>query len=99
MEKFEVECANQTIDADFKLDIFQQTPNTHEPMAELVTKGNVIFKHNQVDSKKIKCLFQWWAKHEALFPTIGFLVCQILGICRSQIETKRIFSLARIFTN
>ncbi len=38
MEKFEVECANQTIDANFRLDIFQQTLNTHEPMAELVTK-------------------------------------------------------------
>jgi hypothetical protein len=59
----------------------------------------VIFKHNQVASKEIKCLLQWWAKHEALFPTIGFLVYQILGISWSQIEIKRIFSLARIFTN
>jgi hypothetical protein len=45
------------------------------------------------------CLLQWWAKYEAFFPTIEFLVCQILGIGQSQIETKRIFSLARIFTN
>jgi hypothetical protein len=34
-----------------------------------------------------------------MFPTIGFLAYQILGIIGSQIETKRIFSLASILTN
>ncbi len=34
-----------------------------------------------------------------MFPTIGFLAHQILGIVGSQIETKRIFSLTCIFTN
>ncbi len=34
-----------------------------------------------------------------MFPIVGFLACQNLGIVRSQIETKRFFSLTGIFTN
>jgi hypothetical protein len=26
-----------------------------------------------LDVKDIKCPLQWWHKHEAMFPTIGFL--------------------------
>jgi hypothetical protein len=33
-----------------------------------------------------------------MFPTIGFLTQQILGIIGSQVEIERIFSLVRIFT-
>jgi hypothetical protein len=33
-----------------------------------------------------------------MFPIIGFLACQILNIVRSQIETKKIFSLVDIVT-
>lgn len=43
--------------------------------------------------------FSWWGKHEAMFPTIGFLACQILEIVGSQIMIKMIFSLTCIFTN
>jgi hypothetical protein len=49
--------------------------------------------------KDIKCPFQWWQKHEAMFFTIGFLAQQILEIVGSQIETKRIFSLVGILVN
>jgi len=52
-----------------------------------------------VDPKNIKCPLQWWGKHEAMFPIVGFLACQTLGIVGSQIETKRFFSLTCIFTN
>ncbi len=52
-----------------------------------------------MDLKEIKCPPQWWQKHESMFPTVGFLAQQILGIVGSQIETKRIFSLVGIFTN
>jgi hypothetical protein len=48
---------------------------------------------------KIKHPLQWWEKHEAMFPTIGFLVHQILKIVGFQIETKRIFSLVGILFN
>jgi hypothetical protein len=34
-----------------------------------------------------------------MFPTIGFLARQILGVIGSQIEIERIFSLAGILTN
>ncbi len=44
-----------------------------------------------MDPKDIKCPFLWWGKHETMFPIVGFLACQILGIVRSQIENKNIF--------
>jgi hypothetical protein len=44
-----------------------------------------------VDVKDIKCLLEWWAKHESIFPTMAFFACQILGIVSFQIETKRFF--------
>jgi hypothetical protein len=59
----------------------------------------MIFRCYQVDPKDIKCPLQWWGKHETMFPTIGFLACQILGIIGSQIEIERLFSLAGILTN
>jgi hypothetical protein len=52
-----------------------------------------------LDVKDIKCPLQWWHKHEAMFPIVGFLAWQILGIVGLQIETKRIFFLAIILTN
>jgi len=94
-----VECVNQIGDENSSLDIFQQTPSTNDPTKELVTKVPLIFRHYQMDFKDIKCLFQWWGKHKAMFSTVGFLPCQILSIVGSQIETKRIFSLTCILTN
>jgi hypothetical protein len=41
-------------------------------MIGFVTKEMLISKHYQVDFKEIKCFFQWWAKHETMFPTIDF---------------------------
>ncbi len=49
----------------------------------------LIFMHYQVDSKEIKCSFQWWAKHEAIFPILDLLVGQILKIVGSQIEIEK----------
>jgi hypothetical protein len=50
-----------------------------------------------VDPKDIKCHFQWWGKHEAMFPIVGFLVHQILGIIGSQIETKKYIYSGHIY--
>jgi hypothetical protein len=50
-----------------------------------------------MDSKNIKCFLQWWRKHETKFSNVGFLVCQILSIVRSQIET--LFFIANILIN
>jgi hypothetical protein len=38
-------------------------------------------------------------KHEAMFPTVGFLACQILSIVGSQIEIERIYFLTGMLTN
>jgi hypothetical protein len=38
----------------------------------------------------------WWKKHECQYPHVGFLARQSLGIPRSQIETKCIFSIASV---
>ncbi len=87
------------MDDDSSLDIFQMTVGSIEATKKLVKREILGFWHYQVDVKEIKCPFQWWEKHEAMFPTIGFLVHQILGIVGSQIETKRIFSLVGFFTS
>jgi len=68
-----VGCVNQIIDEDYNLHIFQQIASTSEPTKELVTFELLIFRHYQMDPKDIKCLFQWWGKYEAMFPTIVFL--------------------------
>jgi hypothetical protein len=88
MEKFEVGCADQIGNVKFNLDIFEQTPSKSESTTKLVTKKMLIFKYYQMDSNKFKCPFQWWAKHETMFPSVGFLAHQILWIIGSQIETK-----------
>ncbi len=90
MTKF-VGCVDQTCDEDFSLYIFQQIASTNESSQELVTRELLIFRHYQVNSKNIRCPLQWWGKHEIMFPIIGFLACQILGIVGSQIEIERIF--------
>jgi hypothetical protein len=67
------------------------TVSTSELVMELVNRELLIFKRFQMDPKEIKWPLQWWQKHESMFPIVGFLVQQILGIVESQIETKRIF--------
>jgi hypothetical protein len=56
------------------LDIFEQTISTSEPIEELVKRELMIFRRYQLDVKYIKCPLQWSKKHEALFPTIVFLI-------------------------
>jgi hypothetical protein len=68
-------------------------------MIKFVTREILISKCYQVDFKEIKRFFQWWAKYQSMFPTVGSLVCQILRIVGSQIEIKKIFSLVEILTN
>jgi hypothetical protein len=42
-----------------------------------------------MDAKNTKCPLQWWGKHEAMFPIVGFLAHQILSIVGSQIEIEK----------
>jgi hypothetical protein len=52
---------------DCSLDIFEQTISTNEPIEKLVKRELLIFRKYQLDVKDIKCLFQWWQKHETMF--------------------------------
>ncbi len=52
-----------------------------------------------MDVKEIKCLFQWWEKHESMLTTMAFFAFQILGIMESKIETNKTFSLVDTLTN
>jgi len=44
MVKSEIGCAYQTIDVNSDLDIFEQTPNTSEPIIKLVRREMLIFR-------------------------------------------------------
>ncbi len=79
------------------MDIFEQIAITSESIKKLVKRKHMIFKRYQLNVKDIKCPLQWWHKHEVMFPTVGFLTQQILGIIGSQIEKN--LSLVRILTN
>jgi hypothetical protein len=81
-------CANHNIfEQDCSLNIFEQTTSTSEPIEKLVKGELLVFKKYQLDVKDIKCPLSGWQKHEAMFPTIGFLTQQILNVVGSQIET------------
>jgi hypothetical protein len=74
--EFERGVVKQRVEKDKKLDIFERTSSTNEPTTKLVNKELLIFRHNQVDVKDIKCPLQWWEKHESMFPTFGFCARQ-----------------------
>jgi hypothetical protein len=75
--------------------IFEMTTNANKPTKEVVDLEHLIFKRFQMNAKNIKCPFEWWEKHESMFPTVGFLAYQIKKIVGSQIEIKKIYSLIR----
>ncbi len=50
-----------------KRTIFEVIANTSEPTMELINIKLMIFKHYQVDVKKIKCPFQWREKMRTCF--------------------------------
>jgi hypothetical protein len=90
--------ANKASDEDSNLDGFEMTSKTSKPSKTLVKREVDLFR-KYPEIKDIKCLLDWWAKHEPFFRIIAFLTCQILGIVGFKINTKNIFSLTRIFTN
>ncbi len=52
--------------------IFEQIVSTSEIIEKNVKRELLIFKKYQFDVKDIKCPLQWWQKHEAMFPIVGF---------------------------
>jgi hypothetical protein len=57
------------------------------------------FRLSCVNPSKVENLFLWWATHETPFSNVQFLAHQLLGIVRSQIETKRIFNITSVTTS
>jgi hypothetical protein len=51
-----------------------------------------------ISSSAYKDPLVWWHKYEGRFSNVAFLTKQILGISRSQIETKGVFSLIGVLT-
>jgi hypothetical protein len=66
---------NMETDEESSLDIFEMSIQTNEPTKEVLNKELMMFRRFQVDVKDIKCLLEWWAKHEILFPIVAFFTC------------------------
>jgi hypothetical protein len=77
-------------DENFNLNMFEMTLNRSEPSKELARRKVDLFKR-YLDRKDIKCLLDWWVKHESVFSTIAYLAHQILDIVGLQIKIERIF--------
>jgi hypothetical protein len=72
--------SNMQTHEENSLDIFEMSTGTNEPTKEVVNKELLMFRRFQMNVKDIKCLLEWWAKHESLFPIVAFLARQILDI-------------------
>jgi hypothetical protein len=66
---------NMETNEESSLDIFDMSIQTNEPTKEVLNKELMMFRRFQVDVKDIKCLLEWWAKHEILFPIVAFFTC------------------------
>jgi hypothetical protein len=74
---------------------FLKQSETNESTKELVNKELPMLKRYQMDAKDIKCLLEWWGKHESFFP----IIIKLLGIVEYQIETKKVCSLIGILVD
>jgi len=89
---FEIEISLAYIlDEGRSLDIFGMVVNTSKPTKELVSQELLIFHKYLGGCKKYRMFFGVVEEDKSMFPTIGFLVNQILGIVGSQIEIEFVF--------
>jgi len=87
---------NNRIERNNNLDIFVMTTNTIEPTLELI---NIKFIISEWISKTSNVHFNGGKILKVYFIKYVYVFKQILRIVGSQIETKRIFSLAKILTS
>ncbi len=66
---FNNDFADQRMDDNNQLNIFQMIVGIIEPAKDFVKKKLLAFQHSQVDVKEIKCPFQWMWKTQ-----LGFCV-------------------------
>jgi len=73
LSKIESSFVNKS-NEDNSLDIFEMVIGTNELIKEPVNQNLMIFCKFQLDAKDIKCLLEWWKKHESMFPIVGFFL-------------------------
>jgi hypothetical protein len=61
------------------LDIFEMVTCNNELTKNPINQKLMIFCRCQMDTKDIKCLFEWWKKHESIFPIVGFFLQTNIG--------------------
>ncbi len=76
--------------------MFGVGPSFEKSSRTLVIGELPLFKKISIPFFTSKNPFVWRCNHEGQFPNVAFIAKQILSILRSQIETKRVFNLARI---
>ncbi len=79
-----------------KGNMFRVGASFKESSRALVTKESSLFMKLSIPSSASKDPLIWWHNYEGQFSNVAFLAKQILGISRSQIETKRVFSLVGV---
>jgi hypothetical protein len=68
--------------------LFGAGTSEEEAAEGLLLKELSLFRRLVIDSSDLEGgALEWWRVNEALFPCVGFLACQYLGIPGSQIET------------
>jgi len=75
---------------DNSLDIFDMVISTNELIKKPFNKKLMIFRRFQMDAKYIKCLLEWWKKHESM---LVFFSRKILGIIFPKLKLKEYFLL------
>ena len=87
----------ETIDFESQ-DLFGIGVSATEIVLEVVKRELSFFRQLNISIDECSDPLQWWKKNESKFPTVGFLARQMLEIIRSEIKTKRIFSIAGVLT-
>jgi hypothetical protein len=65
----------------------------------LITKELSLFWRLAIPPPMCVDPFSWWKTHEGQFSSVGILAKQVIGIPRSQIETKIMFDLVGVLTS
>jgi hypothetical protein len=83
-------------DLEKKGNMFKVGTPFKESSRALVTKESSLFMKLSIPPSASKNPLVCWHNYEGQFSNVAFLAKQILSISRSQIETKRIFSLVGV---
>ena len=76
---------------------FWGVPASTGEAAEATVKAKFSLFHRViVEGSEIVSPFAWWKANEHCYPIVDFFTKQHLGIPGSQIETERIFNIARM---